>query len=298
MAESGEVDLGEREIVEQRHRKERKELQSKIQAIKRAVPKGDKKRKKESMTQIAFLEAELTERHEQEMQEVEKNTVSVMDGITQEIGRLNVDAENAPTQRISKAQRRKNKKEAKEKEREQRIREEERTNVYGPRNVEMQKLKSLLKERGLAVKEIPSDGHCLYNAVNDQLLTQGIESSLEQLRQQTADYMFSHSNDFLPFLTNPDTGDLLTPDEYEKYCIDIASTAVWGGEPEIRALSQVLQKAIEVVQADAPLLTVGEEFRNSTAPAIILIYHKHIYGLGEHYNSIKKLIADESDEEN
>jgi hypothetical protein len=32
-------------------------------------------------------------------------------------------------------------------------------NIHGPRNVEIQKIKQMLKERGLMIQEIPSDGN-------------------------------------------------------------------------------------------------------------------------------------------
>lgn len=41
---------------------------AKIQAIKKAVTKGDRKRKKESNEEISRLEAELKKRHEEEKQ--------------------------------------------------------------------------------------------------------------------------------------------------------------------------------------------------------------------------------------
>lgn len=62
-------------------------------------------------------------------------------------------------QRISKAQRRRYKKENAERERNQRIIEQEAFDVYGKRNVEMQSIQKILYERDLMLYEIPSDGH-------------------------------------------------------------------------------------------------------------------------------------------
>ena len=45
----------------------------KIQAMKKAVPKGDKKRKKEVNAETTRLEQELQEKHEQEMKSMEAN---------------------------------------------------------------------------------------------------------------------------------------------------------------------------------------------------------------------------------
>jgi len=57
--------------------------------------------------------------------------------------------------------------------------------------------------------------------------------SLHDLRTKTADYLREHKVDFLPFLSNPDSDDLLTPEEYEKYCNDMAETSAWGGAVEV-----------------------------------------------------------------
>lgn len=80
--------------------------------------------------------------------------------------------------------------------------------------------------------------------------------SVKELRSRTAEHMRNHADDFLPFLTNPDTGDMYTtgnmfrylkkvmlylkrlspcwlPDEFEKYCSDVEHTAAWGGQLEV-----------------------------------------------------------------
>lgn len=61
--------------------------------------------------------------------------------------------------RITKAQRRREKKALQVKERELRITEQESENVYGSRTVELETIKNILKERGLMIQEIPSDGN-------------------------------------------------------------------------------------------------------------------------------------------
>jgi len=57
--------------------------------------------------------------------------------------------------------------------------------------------------------------------------------SLHDLRTKTAEYLRENMNDFLPFLSNTDSDDLLTPEEYEKYCSDVAETSAWGGAVEV-----------------------------------------------------------------
>lgn len=110
--------------------------------------------------------------------------------------------------------------------------------------------------------------------------------NVKELRCRTAEHMRSHTEDFLPFLTNPSTGDLYTTEEFEKYCNDVEHTAAWGGQLELRALTHVLQLPIEVIQADSAVVKIGEEYK---ADPITLVYMHHAYGLGEHYNSVERL---------
>jgi OTU domain-containing protein 6 len=42
---------------------------------------------------------------------------------------------------------------------------------------------------------------------------------------------------------------------------------------------------IEVIQATGPSILVGEEYHDKRQA--ILTFHRHMYGLGEHYNSVK-----------
>ena len=64
----------------------------------------------------------------------------------------------------------------------------------------------------------------------------------------------------------------------------MASTPEWGGQVELLALSSVLQRPIEVLQAEGAPMVVGEHL-NTTR--LLLTYHRHAYGLGEHYNSVR-----------
>ncbi len=61
------------ETLEKQHRKERKELQAKIQALKKSVSKGDKKKKKEVTEESAKLEADLDRKHQEEREQLEKD---------------------------------------------------------------------------------------------------------------------------------------------------------------------------------------------------------------------------------
>uniref|UniRef100_K7F372 ubiquitinyl hydrolase 1 n=2 Tax=Pelodiscus sinensis TaxID=13735 RepID=K7F372_PELSI len=263
---------------------------AKIQSMKNAVPKNDKKRRKQLTDDVAKLEAEMEQKHREELKQLKETLPEQdkVDSVADNLASFHLEEKEQQIQqpRISKAQKRREKKAALEKEREERIAEAEIENLTGARHLESQRLAQILAVRQLEIKQIPSDGHCMYRAIEDQLKNQQHSWTVPTLRSQTAEYMQSHIDDFLPFLTNPNTGDLYSREEFEKYCDDIVNTAAWGGQLELRALSHILQKPIEVVQMDSPPITVGEEY--SSKP-LILVYMRYAYGLGEHYNSVKPL---------
>ncbi|XP_075682115.1 deubiquitinase OTUD6B isoform X2 [Rhinoderma darwinii] len=228
----------EEAVLLRQHRKEKKDLQAKIQSMKNSVPKNDKKRRKQLTEDVAKMESELDERHKQELtdqtqkQPGEPEVNSISNGVTS----LDLGSE-VPVQqtRVSKAQKRREKKAAIEKERDDRIAEAEIENLGGARHLESQQLAHILSQRQLQIKQIPSDGHCMYRAIEHQLKERDNNVTLTSLRCQTADYMQNRTDDFLPFLTNSITGEMYTQDEFEKYCTEVANTPAWGGQLEIYA---------------------------------------------------------------
>jgi OTU domain-containing protein 6 len=95
-------------------------------------------------------------------------------------------------------------------------------------------------------------------------------------------------------MTNPQTDELLTDEEFETYCSAIRNTKAWGGEIEIKALSSRLQLQIEVIQAIGSPYVHGDGFRGNK---LIITYHRHLYSLGEHYNSTKDYVDEPEMEE-
>lgn len=98
------------------------------------------------------------------------------------------------------------------------------------------------------------------------------------------------------------TVSLLDLDEFEKYCSDVEHTAAWGGQLEVsslraggggprrlslcqlsrdpvfpvflfqlRALTQVLQLPIQVVQASSDAIKIGEEFKSEPITLVYVI---------------------------
>ncbi|CAH0700506.1 unnamed protein product [Spodoptera exigua] len=264
-------------VLESKHRKEKKELQAQIQALKKAA-KNDKTKRKELTAEILRLETEMDTRHQQEIDTANKNVKEETDTVLNNV-------ENELTNvKISKAQKRRDKKLQQEKERDELIKQQEQENRHGPRNIELQEINNKLKVRGLKIFMIPSDGDCLYKAISHQLaIIKKKDVSVDELRVSAAKYIRQNKGDFLPFMTNPDTFEMLTDEEFEEYCEKLENTKVWGGQLEVRALSNSLQCPITIIQATGPgSIDQGDEYEK---PPLIITYHRHMYGLGEHYNS-------------
>ncbi|XP_034560876.1 deubiquitinase OTUD6B isoform X2 [Notolabrus celidotus] len=204
------------EQLAKQQRKEKKDLQAKIQSMKNAVPKNDKKRRKQLTEEIAKLEADLNQKHEEEISQVTSTVGTKVEDLSNGVEDLKMEdgeKEEVTQSRVSKAQKRRDKKAAQEKERESRIAEAEVHNLQGVRHQEGLLLAQKLAQQQLQIKEISSDGHCMYRAIEDQLAQRsqpGLVKSVKELRSCTAEHMRNHADDFLPFLTNPNTGDMYT----------------------------------------------------------------------------------------
>ncbi|KAI9474238.1 MAG: hypothetical protein EXX96DRAFT_581129 [Benjaminiella poitrasii] len=122
--------------------------------------------------------------------------------------------------------------------------------------------------------------YSLYNAFSDQLKTRHQqETDYKELRRSAAEYMRNNPDDFMPFLYLEEGTD------FNKYCDDIENTACWGGQLEILALARAKQVPVDIIQYDGPMIKICEDEYPDKAP-IKLAYHKHLYSLGAHYNSL------------
>jgi len=276
----------EYEDLLQKHRTEKKELRATIQQLKKSV-NNCKKKKKEVTERISKLENDLKEKHEVELKEFDGGNHNADNGSEEksEVKQNGQDTKNeASSPKMSRAAKKRAKKAAEEREREAELQREKQEALFtSPRALELKKMTALLKERGLKVHDIPADGDCLFNAISHQL---GGDRSQSQLRHSAVEHIRAQRGDFLPFLTHQDTGDALTDQQFDEYCQDMRDTHVWGGQIEIQALSSVLERKIEVLQAEGAPMTVGEEH---TGPVLQLAYYRHAFRSGEHYNSVLPL---------
>ncbi|KAH8269942.1 hypothetical protein KR018_000066 [Drosophila ironensis] len=285
------------EDVAARHRRERKELQARLQAMKKNAPKNNKGKRKEFLEEMSRLEADLEQRQKAELQAQEApapQQASPKPPAQEEPDKeekeedqeQEKEQEEPSSQRVSKAQKRRDKKAKEARERAAEIREElqNAANQPSPKQIELQQISAKLAGRQLALHNIASDGDCLYQSVRHQLTVHGLPAhSVQGLREETANYVRAHKEALICYMTHPDTGELLDDAQFEQYCQDIARTHAWGGHIELKAISSLLRVPIEVIQAEGAATLLGqEEFGGSP---LVICYHRHIYQLGAHYNS-------------
>ncbi|KAF9920368.1 OTU domain-containing protein 6A [Linnemannia zychae] len=306
------------EELKARHKKEQRDLTAKVTALKKTATKGDKKKKKEVLAEVAQLEHNLNQRQNSEEKEWlsahggDQSTGSVNPTQNAEddeeddfdpndipIDHLTIDSEppkpkqqQQQQQQPSSGGKKPNRQKARKDRKAQALKdlqdeaEKEAAGQVNMNEVERKAIEDLAAVMKVIVKDITADGHCLYNAIADQLSQHySAETDVKTLRHETAEYMRGHSDDFLPFLTNKQ-GDMMSPEDFIEYCNDLELTAVWGGQPELLALSRVHKVPIWVVQMGSPTLKLSAEDYPSKTP-LMVSYHRHMYGLGEHYNSLR-----------
>ncbi|KAI9175876.1 OTU protein [Blastocladiella emersonii ATCC 22665] len=283
------------------HRKETKALQGQLTALRKQA-QANKKQKKELQAQMEQLEADLKARHAREMADLEASLAAVSVSPAEENGADAVAAEQqdaSPSpppstdqpkncKKPNRQQLRKQRKHAEVEAMQEAARTEASTMVdHGA--IEAERLAALLAARKLKLHKIPADGHCLFNSVAHQLERSGDAGGhgYQSLRALAGQCILRNADEFLPFLVNEETGDLMTEEELQKYVDLIVHTPYWGGHIEIKALAMALERCIHVYQPGAAEpLAVGAEFLKDGAEPLRVCYHRHQFGLGEHYNSL------------
>lgn len=185
----------------------------------------------------------------------------------------------------SKAAKKREAKRKAELERQQRVKEAEEARAgKTPKDLELKAVGQQLEGMGLRLREVSADGHCMFRAVALQVKQRNPETELthKELRRAAVAHMRERADDFAPFFA-PEKED----DTFEAYLERMEGTAEWGGQMELRALSEVLHAPIKVVSAHSPPLLVGDEA--SAADPFVLCHHQHYLTLGQHYNSVKAL---------
>lgn len=204
------------------------------------------------------------------------------------------DDPKAPSGGMTKAMKRRMKKEAEERERDARIAEEKSNAGPSAGDVEEERLRAALAPLGLKIAQIKADGHCLYRSVAHQLALKPVpgDDRVEgddhaSLRRRCAAVMRADEWDYRPFLPecaeSSDAGNAA----WAAYLNDLEHTAAWGGQLELGALAKATRRCVEVYSAGMPTIRMGEAFAGD-GPSLTVCYQRHAFGLGEHYNSTER----------
>lgn len=190
--------------------------------------------------------------------------------------------------------------------------EQEAAGMTDHRGREREHMAAEFTRHGLEEHEIRPDGHCLFSAVADQLGAAGVplsspssgaaagedekttttasgegeggagEPGYRAVRRVAAGYIEAHGDDFAGFLE----------EDLGSYVRKIRDTAEWGGQLELLALASVYGVEVCVVQdgrTEVIRPSGGEEAKEGDErKKIWLAYYRHGYGLGEHYNSLRR----------
>jgi OTU domain-containing protein 6 len=305
------------EALHQRHRKEQRDLVSRITQKKK---QATKKTRKGVNDECERLEQELQERQAEEVRvlngdgeehvvEVESEPDDKEEVVDVKIEGLSINGTSTrtptepstPTASSDAGPKKKNRQKERlarrKAEQDEAIAraEEEARNAPNPRELEKARFDPLLASHNLRLHEIRADGHCLYAAVADQLATHalGLEPRIplaitekdralpyKTTRHAAAAWIEAHKDDFEPFMEDG------LPEHVRK----IRETGEWGGHLELLALAKSYGVRICVLHSDGRVDRIEDEGGEGEKEReeIWLGYYKHSHGLGEHYNSLRK----------
>jgi len=161
------------------------------------------------------------------------------------------------------------------------------------RKKERERMVEEFERRRLEEKAVAANGHCMFSAVADQLHTLGInlepdrtlgvhpelqKDDYKTVRNAAAMYISRNPDDFEPFLEEP----------LHDYVSKIRDTAEWGGQLELLALARTYSITINVLQSEGRIEQISCNHSTKDDPQAWLAYYRHGFGLGEHYNSLRR----------
>lgn len=309
------------EQLQARHRKEAKDLQGRITSKKK---NATKKTRKGVNSECDELERALKERQGAEIASLDGTVDELaesipdddddheVDGAAESLGALKVDQQQPsakpppilssstpPPQPVPEAaggKKRNRQKDrlarrAAETEAAALAAEQEAATQTDHRALERTHMLAEFAKHGLVEHDIRPDGHCLFSAVADQLAQQqGVpslggepgEPGYKAVRRRVAEYIGAHGAEYAGFLE----------EGVESYVHKIRDTAEWGGQIELAAVANVWGVEVWVVQDGETEVVrpTGEEDAavEGGRGRMWLAYYRHGYGLGEHYNSLRK----------
>ncbi|MCJ1273917.1 hypothetical protein MMC21_001710 [Puttea exsequens] len=302
------------EELQKKHRQQQKDLQARITQIRKSATK---KTRKGVNDECAKLERGLKERQQNEIidlseepkdvngdvdvldvQTEEPTSQQQSDDISDSIKTMSVSEIPASNGHAKKPNRQKARLARRAAEQQATVAqaEKEADDLPNLRDQERKSMREAYTAEGLTEHEIRSDGHCLYAAIADQLQSLDISlvpkfsidpslwpteqastnAAYRSTRQVAAAFMSLNSNDFEPFLEEP----------LQDYVKKIRDTGEWGGHLEILALAKAYGVDVKVLRGNGKVEKIESGVID---PAQIwLAYYRHSFGLGEHYNSLRK----------
>lgn len=277
-------------------------------SMKKAAKSGTKQKAKEVNAECEKLEKNLEERHRQEL---------AADASSSSQAPPPPDAPPTPAEKGAesggeddeegessgkfyknfKISSKNAKKQAKKKEQEERLKAAQAADKEAAKKQDSEKhlekaaIKQMLQEDGLRMIDIPADGDCLYASISHQLQEEGIEISVRKLRKSCAQYMRENKEEFASFISDMDvvSAGADSTARWETYLQGVEKSAdvggTWGGELELKAASLIYEKTIKVYCVGGHSYTIGDQFSSPRDRQLRVVYLRHAYHLGEHYNS-------------
>jgi OTU domain-containing protein 6 len=310
------------EALQSRHRKEQRDLVSRITQKKK---QASKKTRKSVNDECERLERELKERQSYELavqngeavgaEEYAEDAPSSGDeaqDLQEDIASLRVndatsDSKESSTTGDSTEPKKKKPNRAKARlarraaEQASIIAEAEReaANAPNPRELERERMATQLQKHKLALHEIRADGHCLYAAVADQLQTRelglkpkiGVKTNGQgeqeaDMKREAYKTVRHAAADWIQ--GHADDFSCFMEDPLPEHVRKIRETGEWGGHLELLALARTYGLIICVLHSDGQVDKIEAEDEVKEKEEIWLGYYKHSHGLGEHYNSLRK----------
>ncbi|CCE62579.1 hypothetical protein TPHA_0C04290 [Tetrapisispora phaffii CBS 4417] len=302
----------DREALLRRHTKESKDLENRISSMKFGMKKTTRRQLNDRCNS---LRSELAERHTAELRHLDGEADADVDVVTPEmlLAQLDLAGDGAGSDKPQtgdvspglgtgrKRRNRQKEKLARRQEEIERIKAEARAEAVEVPDYQAQEkrlIDGFLQQNGFVESEVKPDGHCLFASVLDQLrvldlVVPEVSASVQQLRSVACRYIQANKDNFIPFMFDERTGELNDIDEYVR---EMESTAKWGGELELLALSKSLNVTINVLVSDlSSNSTRFQKYNDAQDPAtdtrdIYIVYYKYNYTLGEHYNSLHSTV--------
>lgn len=119
----------------------------------------------------------------------------------------------------------------------------------------------------------------MFRAIADNL--EGKQDSHGKYRRDAVDYIWSHEDEFRPFMEELKDK---TKDPLDEYCRKMRKDSTWGGQHELKALALQYKFNVIIHQVGSPNVVNTFHEPLGSVDTVHLSYH-----LGKHYNSVRRV---------